>query len=269
MTPYLLFENKVIVEVKLNGKALRAVLDTGANLCLMKEGGIEVPPGAETTLMAGAYGQTEVPLVEVARLTLLGQEFSGLKCGVVPEPSLRSLPPDVEFVVSNQVLAGQTLTLDPRFGQIGLGEQHLTQVVQEFRLEEHRGVHLLEGEFAGRMVRCLFDLGAALNVVNSRSPRVDLDQLIPLGSLAIADTSGRRRDQPLYGYDRPLRLAPLWGEFIGTAIDLTPLEATLGCPVDMILGLSSLLSSQMVWRVDYGRRQLTLGRGLVSQGAPP
>ena len=177
---------RIIVDVELNGRGpYRFAVDTAATGSFLfararRELALEPVP-AMTAMVHGAVASGSFPVVDIERLTLGRETWTGARLIALPgdtgatatidgvlgadflrryvtafsarERSLRLYAPDAVDAATYREWA--TIALEPKF--IGESEEPL---------------HFLEIAIAGRSVPALFDLGAGLSVLNPTAARV-------------------------------------------------------------------------------------------------
>lgn len=251
LTPLLLYEFKMFIPARVNGKQTLATLDTGATQVSVSPQLAEGLPRTGKIKVQSAFGEKESDTVDI-EIEFLDRAPQRREARVYSDQDIEGRPFLSMLILDGNALFAQPIVFDFRMMAIVPLEEKQSnewkQVVAEFT--EH-GLCLVQFTSKTEKPICaLFDTGAGLTALNKK--RVDdLGIMLQDGyEIEIGDATGAKSLQQVSAASG-IRVGdlslPLFDCF---TVDLSGIEERIGRRVDMVLGANAMMKSGWRWWFD-------------------
>jgi hypothetical protein len=157
-------QNRLFIDVSVNGHRVRALLDSAAESSLMDTQFAHAIGviGTETVGARGSGGDSQAQLAENVRVEALGLHLGPLTVALLDlsDVGRRLLKGPLPFVVGRELFDAARLHIDIERGEIGVASRTLTPSGVRLDLRDERGLETLAVAIEGHPpVEAAFDLG--------------------------------------------------------------------------------------------------------------
>jgi len=246
MESFILHEWLILVPIKVNGIKGWANIDTGAtgstvsgkiarNLRVWRE-----------TKVQGAIKEQMREIVKLKEVNFLNEKFENLETSA-DKDFLNELPVETLMTCGVDILYSHTLVLDFKELKVGFDRENL-EATEGIDVSKVKGLVTFKMGLGDSEVTALFDTGAGFSVINGNhledfaydiTPVYSIEVKDPMGGLGVVDVfTGDLQIGDLYLNDEEFLL-----------MDLSGIEEALNARIDFILGASTMLRSNAIWRI--------------------
>lgn len=182
--PLVVRGNRLFVTAEVNGRAVEALLDSGAELSVADVGfarALGLQAGDPVTAR-GTGGEQAASIVTVARLAAAGVRIENAPIAVIDlgDIAARLIGAPLQFIVGHDVFAAGRLAIDIAGGSIATVGRDQTPPGAELSLHSRHGISAIDVQVEGVPAIADFDLGNGSDVLISRDLAARLE-LRPVG----------------------------------------------------------------------------------------
>ena len=240
-----IYELRLFITAKVNGKNTLAYLDTGATQVTVSQKIAKELPRTGKTKIRSAFGEEEFETVSV-NVEFLGNQLANVKARIRNDDS--STPFKTDITLDGNILFGRSLIYD--FHILGLlpadevNTKGWNEIPSKFL---GKGLCILKMNIGGNAVNALFDTGAGITVINSRHIEENRFILEKGYEMEITDATGTKSKQ-MINVCRGLQIGEIkHPPFDSIVTDLQDIEEPLGERIDLVFGANAMLKSGLRW----------------------
>jgi predicted aspartyl protease len=259
MLPFTMHEFRLYIPATVNGVPTYAFLDTGATRCDISPSLAKDLPVTRTSMVHGALRAQRANRVRIDTVGFLDEMWKDIEVGVDASGAFTTVPFDVGITLDASRLLAKPLALSFKEQMLGFVKPPLREDLMCVPLELFKTLPFITCVLDGKPLRTIFDTGAGYSVIN----KARQEELAPSSQYAyslneVGDVTGAR--ETISVWESPL--LEVGGIELGActflAMDLGALEAKMQTQVDFILGINTLLASNLVLVVDAPKQKLCI-----------
>ena len=259
MIPFTIHEFRLYAPVVVNGAATYALLDTGATRCSISPIYAKGLPVARTGMSHGALSSRQSNKVRLESLNFLDSTQNDLEVSVDIPEAFESMPFEVGATLDAATLLSKPLALSFKEQQVGFVTSPLREDLVCVPLELFRSLPFITCMLDGKPLHTIFDTGAGYSVINEARQAESAPHARHVYNLhEVGDVNGVAQTISVWE-SGPFGVG---GISLGTctflAMDLSALETKLQTQIDFILGINTLLTSNLVLVVDAPTRRFCI-----------
>ncbi len=249
---------ELFVDGLIGGNAFRFLLDTGASrTCILRDDYTAAFPITDQSHSSGVFATHSedliiVPSIEVGSISR--QNFTVARSEANPHVrNLIGMDLLKDFCCHFRFDENRVI-LDPDTAALDLDLQPL--------LLDQKSHPYVDVHFGRQAAKAVWDTGASITIADMTFIQQHPEFFQPVGQSTGTDSTGTQVETPMFLTPETIIGSDTFAPVRVAGVDLSPVNAMLEVPMDMILGYTTL--SQANWLFDFPRKQWAISKRLLT-----
>ncbi len=255
MDSFIIYEWLLLLPVTVNGVKGWASIDTGATASTVSGRIAHDLKVWRDMTVRGAIKEQSREIVKLEEVVFLGEKFENLEASI-DKDFLDKLPIETFMTCGVDILYSHPLILDFKELKVGFEEEH-SEVAEGLDITKAKGLVTFQMKLGDSKITALLDTGAGFSVINGTHLEDFAFDVTPVYSIEVKDPMGGVGAVDVFTGDLQIGDLDLDNEEF-LLMDLSGIEEALDTRIDFILGASTMLRSNAIWKI--GEEKLSIAK---------